>query len=218
MHIYSQSQFVSCALYRFSPLSIYSCALLIFSRLGCQIFFPFKFQFPYLFYHLDWIVDDSKSTPISHTITHKHLFRLYLNLILETVFPVSHGDAGRPIVSRVSFYNSTWTQSICIPGPCSFALSGGRSQTVCSVSLIAYAPTNVQLCRTSTNYTLKMLRDRMKLSCLFCCVLRRTDRDSVWSWQRLAVRGVRSVCKNVIGLSEAHKEKNMEKGSDSVSV
>lgn len=78
------------------------------------------------------------------------IFKLHL---LDSVFPsfllMSGGSKDRPIVFRFPFYNHTWTESICIPVPCSFAWSVGRRQSVVDVNLSADAHANVQRCKTS---------------------------------------------------------------------
>ncbi len=73
------------------------------------------------------------------------IFKLHLlDSVSSSFLLMSWGSKDRPIVSCFSFYNHTWIQSICIPVPCSFALSVGRSQTVCDVNLTARAHTNMQ--------------------------------------------------------------------------
>lgn len=74
--------------------------------------------------------------------------RHLLDSISSSFLLMSWGSKGRPIVFRFSFYNHTWIQSICIPVPCSFTLSVGRSQAVCDVNLSAHAHTNMQRCKT----------------------------------------------------------------------
>ncbi len=68
------------------------------------------------------------------------VFKLHLlDCISSSFLLVSSGSKDRPIVFLFSFYNHTWAQSICIPVPCSFALSVGRSRTVWHVSRTAHA-------------------------------------------------------------------------------
>lgn len=69
--------------------------LFIFSLLRTHLFFSFEFHSPHLFYHLDWITDDSKSTPTLHAISHKHLYRLYLNRRLITSAPPGGRGKGK---------------------------------------------------------------------------------------------------------------------------
>lgn len=81
-HTFSHSPFVSYSLYCLSHLSpSVSTTLFIFFLLHDHLFSS-KFHSPHLSCHLVWITDDSKSTPMLHAIAHKHLYRLYLNLIL----------------------------------------------------------------------------------------------------------------------------------------
>lgn len=73
---YSHSPFVS--LLPLSPLSICLCSSFHLLSLAQSSFF----HSAHLFYHLNWITDVSKSTPMLHAITRKHLYGLYLNLVL----------------------------------------------------------------------------------------------------------------------------------------
>lgn len=141
------------------------------------------------------------------------IFKLHLlDAVSSSFLLMPRGSKGRPIVSRFSFYNHTWTYNIRILVFCSSALSGGRSQDVCEVSVSAHTDTNKQqhkclLWHDQMQMILFRCAERMNNQLFVRCAWRRDDTEAtLWGgrcqlqwWREFAIGIIKWVLINIVG-------------------